>query len=301
MSAFVLKLLALIAMLIDHIAYVFGWEGWDLLPVDASTVRYIGRLSFPLFALCIVNGWKHTSNKEKYFTNLCVCALLSQIPFSMAFYMPNRMAILSSSQPTTFVFNPICIVLALVCGVTYWYFGLHRKASKSLIAFLAVCLLPVVYLKINYVWILSDSLNVLYTFVFGIAGIFVIDSIKSKSFRWWEYIWLIGVFVLGAVVYCPIADYGNYMMGLLLIIALYATQKWRILQSMSIAIWGCVLYGIIIGNWYNALTTLAPAVLMLFYNQKPGLKTKFSKQLFYVFYPAHLMIIGLVNIFLRLN
>ena len=299
MSTFVLKLIALIAMLIDHVAYVFGWEGWDLLLVNSSTIRYIGRLSFPIFAFCIVNGWKYTQNKERYFSNLCICALLSQIPFSMAFYMPNRMAIQSGSQPITFIFNPICIVLALVCGVTYWYFVLRRKTSKSLVAFIAVCLLPAVYLKINYVWILSDSLNVLYTFVFGIAGLFVIDSIKSKSFRWWEYIWLISVFILVAVVYCPIADYGNYMMGLLLIMALYATQKWRVLQSMSIAIWGCILYGFIIGNWYNALATLAPAVLILFYNQKPGLKNKFSKQLFYVFYPVHLMVIGLANIYLR--
>lgn len=42
---------------------------------------YLGRLSFPLFAFLLTEGYVHTSNIKKYFGRLFIFALISQIPF----------------------------------------------------------------------------------------------------------------------------------------------------------------------------------------------------------------------------
>ena len=40
MSLFALKILALLAMTIDHIGLVFGWQGWDLLPFSSHFTKH---------------------------------------------------------------------------------------------------------------------------------------------------------------------------------------------------------------------------------------------------------------------
>lgn len=82
MSTFVLKIIAVATMLIDHIAAVFFTYGSPIWII----CRSIGRLSFPIFAFLIAEGFHHTSNIKKYLTRLGIFALISEIPFDMAFY-----------------------------------------------------------------------------------------------------------------------------------------------------------------------------------------------------------------------
>ncbi len=75
MSSFVLKIIAIITMFIDHIGYaIFG---------KFSFFNYIGRISFPIFAFQISEGYIHTKNLKKYFIRLFIFALISQIPFML--------------------------------------------------------------------------------------------------------------------------------------------------------------------------------------------------------------------------
>ena len=75
MSAFVLKIIALISMACDHTSYlIYG---------KFSFLNYIGRLAFPIFAFQISEGYIHTNNLKKYFMRLFLFALISQIPFSL--------------------------------------------------------------------------------------------------------------------------------------------------------------------------------------------------------------------------
>lgn len=77
MSSFVLKIIAIVSMFIDHIGYaIFG---------KFSFFNYIGRIAFPIFAFQISEGYIHTRNLKKYFLRLFIFALISQIPF-MLFY-----------------------------------------------------------------------------------------------------------------------------------------------------------------------------------------------------------------------
>lgn len=72
-----LKLLALIAMFIDHLGYVFFPEHLYL--------RYIGRISLPIYAFYVANGIRYTSDINKYMIRLWVFALISQIPYLLLF------------------------------------------------------------------------------------------------------------------------------------------------------------------------------------------------------------------------
>lgn len=82
MSSFELKIIAIITMLIDHIGAVF------LTPNTTSYLifRSIGRLAFPIFVFLLVEGFHHTRDAKKYLTRLGIFALISEIPFDLAFY-----------------------------------------------------------------------------------------------------------------------------------------------------------------------------------------------------------------------
>lgn len=76
MSALMLKVIACLCMLLDHIGYFWGIE-W---------LRIVGRLAFPIFVYLIYNGYRHTSSKWRYALRLALFAVLSQIPFSLFCY-----------------------------------------------------------------------------------------------------------------------------------------------------------------------------------------------------------------------
>ena len=76
MSSFVLKLIAALSMLCDH-------AGLILFP-KAEVLRVIGRLSFPLYAFCIAEGFRYTRNRLKYFLRVFILGVLCQIVYCIA-------------------------------------------------------------------------------------------------------------------------------------------------------------------------------------------------------------------------
>lgn len=69
-----LKLLALLTMLVDHIGYMFY--------PNEMLFRIIGRLAFPIFAYQIAVGYSQTSNLKKYVFRLLLFAIITQLPYS---------------------------------------------------------------------------------------------------------------------------------------------------------------------------------------------------------------------------
>lgn len=70
LDAFTLKVIAILAMTIDHIgAFLYPEDLW---------FRIVGRLTIPIIAFLIVEGYHHTSNIKRYLLRLFGFALLAQ-------------------------------------------------------------------------------------------------------------------------------------------------------------------------------------------------------------------------------
>ena len=72
-----LKVIAIVTMALDHV-YV-------ILYPDLLLLHIIGRLAFPLFAYLTVLGIEGTEKPRKYMITLLAFALISQIPYFLAF------------------------------------------------------------------------------------------------------------------------------------------------------------------------------------------------------------------------
>ena len=77
LSGSALKVIALISMTVDHIAYYLMDHGTLLYDV----MRTVGRMAFPIFAFLLVEGYDHTRSTRKYALNLLAFALISEIPW----------------------------------------------------------------------------------------------------------------------------------------------------------------------------------------------------------------------------
>ncbi len=104
LSGTVLKWIAVLSMTLDHFAviiiqngklYGYSEEYYQLAVQTAEgqrwlslyhVLRLLGRLAFPLFAFLIVEGFLHTSDVKKYMLRLLGMAVLSEVPFDLAFY-----------------------------------------------------------------------------------------------------------------------------------------------------------------------------------------------------------------------
>jgi len=77
MTAFTLKIIALSAMLTDHLAVIFP----DVFPF---WFRGIGRLAYPIFIYLLAEGFRHTKSPEKFLMRLLAFAFISEIPYDLA-------------------------------------------------------------------------------------------------------------------------------------------------------------------------------------------------------------------------
>ena len=109
LSSSALKMIAVVTMLIDHVAAVLliklliqngtlelvSTEGGRVLRLLSAehmdlvqiyqTMRDIGRIAFPIYCFMLVEGFMRTGNAKKYLGRMCVFAFLSEIPFDLAF------------------------------------------------------------------------------------------------------------------------------------------------------------------------------------------------------------------------
>lgn len=79
LSASVLKVVAVAVMVCDHASVVFNGQ-------TLNAWRMIGRLGFPIFAFFIAEGAGRTKNIYKYMLRLALFALISEVPFDLAFW-----------------------------------------------------------------------------------------------------------------------------------------------------------------------------------------------------------------------
>lgn len=108
-----LKVIAVITMFIDHYAAAFLRDS-NIVLFSGHTLyklmRGIGRLSFPIFAFLLVEGFLHTKDRKKYGLRLFIFALISEIPWDLEHYGVPFFA-MSQNVFFTLLIGYICICL----------------------------------------------------------------------------------------------------------------------------------------------------------------------------------------------
>ena len=231
MSANCLKIIAVIAMTIDHIA-------WTLAPgycVEFGVIvsHIIGRITAPIMWYFIIEGYYHTRNLKKYILRLFSLAFISHFAYNFCFsipFLPFQEAFL----------NQTSVIWPLAWGLVGLWINdnLKLKERHKLFIFILICLITLP----------SD-----WSCIPVLAILFMHDNKESfKMQMLWMMIWS----SVYAIVYFLFVD---------------------------------KIYGII------QLFTVLSIPFLKMYNGTKG-RSKLIGKLFYFYYPAHLVILGVVRL-----
>ena len=165
MTSFILKIIAIISMIFDHSGYVFfGKHTW---------FNYIGRISFPIFAFQITEGYTHTKNFKKYFTRLLIFAIISQIPYMLFMSMPVFRGKIRLNVLFTLLFGLIAI----------WSYDITQKKNvRKIFSFLIVAILAIIAEKVNMDYGYFGVLSIFIFYIFKNKIILLIPSFTTLTF-----------------------------------------------------------------------------------------------------------------------
>lgn len=221
-----LKYIAILAMLIDHAAYLF-------VPVDTPLymiMRFIGRITAPVMCFFISEGYHHTRNLKKYFGRMAVFAVISHFAYAFCF----GGGFFAKSQESMIATLFLCLLAVHV--VNYEKIGIHFKIPL---------LLLIAHIADRCDW---GHEAVVYTLAFELAR----GSKKNQL-----------------IAYSGTA----FVFKALPILSAVSREPAYIAEL-----------------WYN-LGVFLPVLLLYFYNGERG-GSKATKWVFYIFYPAHLLLLG---------
>ena len=181
-NSFQLKWIAIITMVIDHVGAV-------LFP-EQIILRYIGRIAFPIFCFLLVEGFFYTRNIGKYMARLGIFALISEIPYDLAF------------RGTYLEFSRQNVFFTLFFGMLMMY--AVKRTNNITIKVIDVLLA---------MWAAQ-----MFGGDYGYKGILLIaiyffcrENLPTKAFlgMLWNFIWNAGVQGYGAIATVPILLYNG--------------------------------------------------------------------------------------------
>lgn len=193
LSGSTLKLVAIVAMFIDHFAAIIldrYLVSIGILSLNQDTVllpenrtmliiycidlamRLIGRLGFPLFCFLLVEGYYHTRSKAKYGMRLAMFALISEIPFDLGF----------KSQVLEFTYQNVFFTLffgfVMIWGIDEFNTQMKEKFEGKLRLFL--CILGTVSITVAG-GVIVELLKTDYASI-GVITIVLMFLLHKKSF-----------------------------------------------------------------------------------------------------------------------
>jgi len=232
-----IKYIAMFTMLLNHIAHVFPLPGTFLREIFID----LGYFTAPVMCYFLVEGYHYTHSKKQYGLRLAVFALVSELPFCLAFTSYG----LISFQGMNMIFTLLlCFLIVLAMD----------QIGNPILRKLAVFVL--IAASVYSDWAI---LAPVFTVLFVRAG-----QEKEKIRK----AYVIATLAFGLI---------NFYSG----VGYYPLQR-NLLLSLGTMI-GPALAGIVIVALYNG--------------KRMEKRRAFSKWFFYLFYPVHLLILGL----LRLN
>jgi hypothetical protein len=245
-SGFTLKMAAVISMLIDHCAatileriliasqagdFAFVGEHWMGFYYLYTGMRIIGRFAFPIYCYLIVEGFLHTRNVIKYAGRLFLFALLSEVPFDLAFMQ----------SPWNMSYNNVFFTLFL---------GLVAIALVKLV-------------NDHMTWKgTSEVKNYLYLLLRCVIDMTIIFTLMAVA----EY-----------VLYTDYGAAGVATIALLYLLRRFPGTSFALAVGLLAALCGAI-----------ELAALLMVPLRVAYN---GTRGRQMKYFFYIFYPAHLLIL----------
>jgi len=211
-----LKIVAMISMVFDHVGNVFFPE--------LIWLRMVGRIAMPIFSFCIAEGYIHTSNRKKYIFRLGLFALISEAPFDLAFEgkislnHQNIMLTYFLSVIALRLFDLICgkineesggysiwkIILGTLSVVTVAIIALLLKADYTYYAVIAVFLFYIFRNSIHYLrtgvgvayLALTRTMGFYCTTGFSIIPLLLYNGEKGKGLKWFFYVFYPGHLIL---------------------------------------------------------------------------------------------------------
>lgn len=100
-----LKIIAVVAMTLDHIAEGFLPEQfWGY-----QVLRFIGRITGPTMMFLLTEGYRHTHDVQKYLARLAIFSLVSWVPFAL--YEDGFWPVLDFSVLSTLLFGLLAICI----------------------------------------------------------------------------------------------------------------------------------------------------------------------------------------------
>lgn len=261
MNSFQLKVIALILMTIDQIAYMLG----GILDIP-FWFHLLGRLSAPIFIFMCANGFRYTHNKLAYMKRLYLWAAAMNVGNFIAntyFEHPEGAMVINSIFGTMFY-------------IVYYLFSIEMiknniKEAKKLLRGIFLAIIP----------ILLSALE-----------LGILSSSQLAEMPYFRSIFL----VLTTVLPTPVMVEGSFI-WIILGIGFYYCQKNKKALSVfyiiiSLFFFVSALQGglsfenlfIINNQWFMIFTLL----FLLLYNNKKG---KNMKYFFYVYYPLHIYVL----------
>ena len=273
-------------MLVDHIAYVLLLSGHLPRGTLYTLCRAVGRPAFVLFCFLLVNGFDKTHDRKKYLARLIAFAVISQLPFSLAFTAANYRALdtaLFSFDLTTALplFFPLAVYFFTVC---------ERRFDPSLLWLAAAFALRCIRLEVGGVCLIGNKLNVFYTLAAAMAVMMCLDYLLSEDRSLPRAFFVLAALALELYFVQQSADYG--LPGVALIVGMFCLGHSRALQLGFAALWCIYEYRKKPPNFCGAVCALP---LIALYNGKLGKKLR---AFFYLLYPLHLLMLGILFILL---
>ena len=144
LSANKLKLIAVLAMVLDHCTTLFLPKGGFL----SFALHAVGQVAAPIMCFFIAEGYFHTSNLKRYLLRLFLAALISHVPYTLCF----QFTVTHFWYATSVMWSLFLGLLA----VAIWHMKIAGPMCRAL-AVAACCLLAVPgnWNYIAVLWILA--------------------------------------------------------------------------------------------------------------------------------------------------
>lgn len=231
-----IKYIAMVTMLLNHIAHVFLVRGTVIYEVFED----VGYFTAPVMCYFLVEGYAYTRSKVRYGLRLLLFTLLSQIPF----YLALRMSVEGLPFTCNMFYTLFCSFLVLAA----------REKIK------------------NPMWRSAVCVGLVFATIIGDWQIFAALLVYLLAENWGDRKKMMMNYSAIALVYC------------LFITRNYMWEEYGMPASLLHGLLGCL-----------GIVAAGITVLFLYNGKRAKHGRQFSKWFFYLFYPAHLLILYLVS------